>query len=89
MQQRTAGPKRKKQPKPTTADSLSAIAKHVRQVNAPAPAKDLHPQIEHLDQRMTVLAAEVARLASETRFNVESICAEIERRANKKGAAGK
>jgi hypothetical protein len=80
--QRIAGPKRKK-PKPiSAADRLSAIAKHQRQITGPIPSLDITPRIRAFDLTVNRLSEEVRRLAQEWKFNVASICAEIERRAS-------
>jgi hypothetical protein len=84
MPNRIAGPKRKMQPQPSQAERLSAIAKHTRQVNAPAPALDVQPRMKAFDETVERLAEEVHALMSTWKFNAESICAEIERRANRK-----
>ena len=78
---RTPGPKLKKQRAITPAERLSAIAKHQRQVNGPIPSLDITPRIRAFDLTVERVSEEVRRLAQEWKFSVESICAEIERRA--------
>jgi hypothetical protein len=78
---RTPRPKRKRRPPTTTADRLSAIAKHQRQVTGPLPSMDITPRIRAFDLEVEAISERVKRLASEWKFNVPSICAEIERRS--------
>jgi len=78
---RIAGPKRKRSKPPSTADALSAIAKHQRQVSGPIPSLDITPRIREFDIEVERLSEAVVRLAQQWKFHIESICAEIERRA--------